>query len=289
MINKALLYLLMSILSVGVIQAQQFSFHKEIKFARYLQSNNQNTDAEWVLNHIEKQYLTTAELDSLNYEIGWLYYSNKKLDTAIQAFLQISKNETRYTKANFFAAYCLAFLKLYDSSTQILQQIKSTDSVEVELKNFQLAGIALLQKNNIAFTQFSSGFTFETYFLKQEEENFVKYGKAIFSHKKKSPLLAGILSSIVPGAGKWYAGKKKQAVGSFLPILSAGMLTLEAFNKGGFQSARFWLFGIAFSTFHIANIWGSTLAVQKKENEYDKVYENKILFDMHIPLRNFFN
>ncbi len=147
----------------------------------------------------------------------------------------------------------------------------------------------MLQKNKAAFTQQQSLFTYSNYFLKQEEENFIQYSKSIFSHKKKSKFVAGALSAIIPGAGKWYAGKKKQAIGAFLPIISSALLTLEAYNKGGIKDARFWIYGSLFTTFYIGNIWGSTIAVKVRNDEFNKVYENKILFDMHIPLRNFYN
>jgi hypothetical protein len=277
------------LLSIQFSQAQQFPFHKEIKFIKYLQNNHQINDAEYALNNISTKHLTAAQLDSLNFEKGFFYYSIKKLDTSIKAFLAISKNDTRYIQSNFFAAYELSFLQKKDSAKYILDNLEVKDSAEAELKAFQLAGIALLQNNKEVFSKEQSLFTYNNYFLKQEEENFTSYSKSIFSHKRKSKFVAGALSAIIPGAGKWYAGKKKQAIGAFLPIISSALLTLEAYNKGGIKDARFWIYGSLFTTFYIGNIWGSTIAVKVRNDEFNKVYENKILFDMHIPLRNFYN
>ncbi len=66
-------------------------------------------------------------------------------------------------------------------------------------------------------------------------------------------------------------------------------LAYEAYRKAGAGSARFIAFGSLFSVFYIANIWGSVLAVKIKQKEYYRAYDNQILFDLHIPLRNLYN
>lgn len=286
--KKLLLSLLLGF-SICFLKAQQFPFHKELKFIKYLQNNNQLQDAACALKNIQTQNLTVPQLDSLHFEKGMFYYNLKKLDTSVLSFLLVSKNDIRYNQSKLFAGYALSFLKETDSAKKIITDLNTKDSAEQALKIVQLAGIALLQKNKIEFLQHQSLFTYTNYFLKQEEENLSKYGKAIFSYKKKSKFVAGALSAIIPGAGKWYAGKKKQALGAFFPILSSAILTLEAYNRGGIKDARFWIYGSIFTTFYIGNIWGSTVAVKVRNDEFNKVYENKILFDMHIPLRNFYN
>lgn len=275
--------------STYFLQAQQFPFHKEIKFIKYLQNNNQIQDAAYALQNIQIQNLTVAQLDTLHFEKGMFYYNIKKLDTSVQSLLLVSKKDTRYNQSKLFAGYALSFLKETDSAKKVITVLNTKDSAEQALKTLQLAGIALLQKNKSEFSQHQSSFSYNNYFLKQEEENLTQYGKSIFSYKKKSKFVAGALSAIIPGAGKWYAGKKKQALGAFFPIISSAILTLEAYKRGGIKDARFWIYGSLFTTFYIGNIWGSTVAVKVRNDEFNKVYENKILFDMHIPLRNFYN
>ena len=102
-------------------------------------------------------------------------------------------------------------------------------------------------------------------------------------------MLAGVYSAVLPGAGKFYAGRKKQGIASFLPILSLGAITYESYRKAGIKNARTLVFGSLFSVFYVGNIWGSVLAVKIKQKEFDREYDNKILFDMHIPLRNLYN
>lgn len=268
---------------------QQFSFSKEIKFAKHLQEKEAHIESAFVLNNIDTTGLLQSQKDSLLYELGWFYYSQKKLDTAIYHFTKISSNDSRKLKANFFVAYCQTFLKKYTASDSTLKSIKTNDTVFNEFKNFQFAGLALLKKDYQNFNDYASNFSFSNYAFGNEEKNLNEYKQKMISHRKKSPFIAATLSAIIPGAGKWYAGKKKEALGAFLPILSSGLLALEGYNKGGLKDARFIIFATLFTTFYIGNIWGSSFAVKISQTEFENKYENKILFDMHIPLRNLFN
>lgn len=40
----------------------------------------------------------------------------------------------------------------------------------------------------------------------------------------RSPLLAGILSALVPGAGQWYAGERRRAVWFTVPFVAAVLI-----------------------------------------------------------------
>lgn len=269
--------------------AQIFPFSKEINFVKYLQSKGQYASANSVLQKIDTANLAQPQKDSLYYEIAWQAYTQKKLDSAVIFFQKISSADSRFKKASFFASYCQAYTKKFDESRLTLLSIAPKDSVENELRNFELAGLALLQRDYKKYQSYQAGFSFNSYILKQEETNLNKYNTVLIAQRKKSPVVAGVLSAIIPGSGKWYAGKKKQGIAAFLPVISAGFLTLEAYNRGGLKDARFWLYGTVFSTFYIGNIWGSVVSVKIKNQEFNRLYENKILFDMHIPLRNFFN
>lgn len=57
----------------------------------------------------------------------------------------------------------------------------------------------------------------------------------------KSPLIAGLLAAVIPGAGHFYMGKKKQAISSFITNALLFFGSYEAFSKqlytaGGFLS-----------------------------------------------------
>jgi len=283
--------LILLIFSFSCVQGQQFKFSKELRFAQYLQDKEAVPEAIRVLEQVDTSTLSRAQKDSLFYMLGWAAYSVQQLDKSVGAFLKVSPDFSKYEKSRFFAAYCQAFQGRghIDSASDGLRQLVLPDSTLRELRCFQLAGIALLKRDYKAFLPEQQQFTYSSYIFEKEEHRMQLYYDKLRGFKHKSPLLAGVYSALLPGAGKWYAGKKKQGVAAFLPIISLAALTYEAYRKDGVKSARFIGFGTLFTIFYIGDIWGSTLSVKIRRNEFNKEYDNKILFDMHIPLRNFFN
>lgn len=269
--------------------AQQFEFTREIHFIQYLQDKESYDEAKAVLQKIDKAGLSREQLDTIYYLSGWGAYLSKQLDSAVFYLLKVTPSFPLFTKSRFFAGYCLAFTGSINASAKTVTGLVVTDSVNKEMQSFQLAGLALLQRNYATYRKLQPAFSFSYYAMQQEEQRFKGYYAKLSGYKSKSPLLAGIYSALLPGAGKYYAGKKRQGIAAFLPILSLGLVTYEAYRKGGAGSARFIAFGSLFSVFYIGNIWGSVLSVKIKQKEFYREYDNKILFDLHIPLRNLYN
>lgn len=290
-----MLFWLLMVLPVARVRAQQFGFSKELRFAQYLQDKEAVPEAIRVLEQVDTMTLSRAQKDSLFYMLGWATYSTRQLDRSIGAFLKVSPDFSKYDKSRFFAAYCEAFQGQghgggrIDSASDGLRQLVLPDSTMRELRSLQLAGMALLKRDYKAFLPEQQQFTYSSYIFEKEERRMQLYYDKLKGFRHKSPVLAGVYSALVPGLGKWYAGKKKQGIAAFLPVISLAALTYEAYRKDGVKSARFIGFGSLFTIFYIGDIWGSTLSVKIRRNEFYKEYDNKILFDMHIPLRNFFN
>ena len=286
-----MLFILLPVLAAPPLHAQQFEFSKELRFAQYLQDKDAGPEAMHVLERIDTTGLSPVQKDSLFFMLGWAAYSTKRLDTSIHNLLKVSPAFPLYNKARFFSAYCEAFQGRRDTAAALLQYSTglTTDSIAGELRNLQLAGIALLQRDYTGYKEREKKFTFSSYIDSKEEQRMKGYYDKLKGFHRRSPVLAGLYSAVVPGLGKFYAGKKKQGIAAFLPVISLAALTYEAYRKDGVRSARFIGFGTLFSVFYIGNIWGSTLAVKIRRNEFYKEYDTKILFDMHIPLRNFFH
>jgi TM2 domain-containing membrane protein YozV len=274
--------------------AQKRDFSSELKFAQYLFDKKLPAETEYVLNKqqqdVDFNSLQQQQKDSLYYQLGWVLYTEKKLEESSINLLNVSKQSPFYLKSRYFAAYNLAYLAKTDSATVIYNTTNNNnDSILTQLNKFELAGIALLRRDYQAFSTLKKSFTYNSYALASEEKTLDDcYGKlTTFPHK--SPVIAGLLSAVIPGLGKIYAGKIRQGIGAFLPVAALGLLTYESYNKGGVKSARFIGFGSIFAIFYAGNIWGSAVSVKVNQYEFYHSYDNKILFNMHIPLRNIFN
>ena len=261
----------------------QRSASEEIKFARYLIDNEQYRDAIFILKKI------SPTTDSINYFLGWSYYNLKVLDSS-SIFFDKVQNGALKQRSEFYSAFNSAYLKkTAEAKNAFLKiEIKNDSSLE-KLRNLQFAGIALLERNYIKFDSCARKFSYNYFPLQSEEKKFLNYKTQLMKVKKKSPLLAGTLSAIIPGSGKFYAGYKGQAFAALITVGILGISAAECYYKKGIKSPEFITFGSLFTIFYIGNIWGSTLSVKLAREHQLREIDDEILFDMHIPLRRVFN
>ena len=157
------------------------------------------------------------------------------------------------------------------------------------MKQFELAGMSLLQKDYSIYGTYSNRHSSVNFALVNEKDVLDDVYKRTLRFNQKSMILAGLMSAIIPGSGKMYAGKVGEGVSSFLSIGVLAALTLENYYKAGPKNFKTIAFGSAFTIFYLGNIYGSIISIKVYRNEFNKIGENKILFNLQIPLRTVFN
>lgn len=273
-------------------QAPTRSFESEFQFARHLSKKGFHSDALFQLQSLRPQYsLSTPALDSLNYLTGWSFYEIKLLDSSVLYLDLVGETSTFYLKSSFFASYNDAHLGNYQRASQRLLQLKQLEELNYgsELRNFELAGIALLDGDFTRFDSLTNTFTRSYYQFSREEDDIIEVANILRNMKRKHGWVAGSLSAIAPGTGKMYAGKTKEGVVALMQVVALGGVAFEQYRRYGVEDPRFILFGGLFSVFYIGNIWGSALSVKIKRDE--KLYDlhNRLLLDLHVPLRTLYN
>lgn len=243
-----------------------------------LEVNLQKTNIEFFTDE------TISRLDSLNYYLAWSYYSIKQLRNSISAFKKVGRNSVFYNKSVQFAAYNHSHLGEYFLSNMILEKEKPTNII-----NFQKAGNNLLKRDINQFNYILKSIDTSKYYLQKEISNLKEISLVIKNHKEKSPILAAGMSSLIPGLGKIYAGKIGQGISSFLTCSMFALIGVEQYNKRGLSDYRTIIASSLFTIFYIGNIWGSYFSVLIAEKEYNNAINKNILFNIHIPLRNFYN
>ena len=273
------------LIALSLTVSAQSSF--DLKFINYLIDKGEFEDAIHVCNQCASG-TNSAAGDSLLFFKGWSFYSIKSLDSASLFLSGVSRSSKLFSKASFFSAYCNAFQGRYVPAKQILSEVSATDSLFYGLKNFEMAGISLLERDLKSFEIYSSGFSHSHFAYAGEEENLKKYYHNLKTHHYKSSALAGMMSAIVPGLGKIYAGRTAQGISSMLVTLTMGAMATENIIKSGWQSPQSILFSGLFTVFYIGNIYGSVFAVKYVNNLYDQTINGHLLLDLHLPLRVFF-
>jgi hypothetical protein len=259
----------------------------DLKFINYLIEKGEFKDAIHVCNQTGAGWNASVR-DSLLFFKGWSFYSIKSLDSASLFLGEVTESSTLFSRAAFFSAYCHSYQGRYTIAVDQLSRHATTDTNQLGLKNFELAGISLLDRDFKSFEKYSSGFNHSHFAYAGEEDHLKKYFSDLQTHRYKSPTIAGLLSFVLPGSGKIYAGRTAQGISSMFVTLTMGAMATENIVKSGWKSPQSILFSGLFSIFYIGNIYGSIFAVKYVNNAYDQNINGHLLLDMHLPLRNFF-
>lgn len=79
---------------------------------------------------------------------------------------------------------------------------------------------------------------------------------------RKSAVAAGLMSAILPGTGRWYAGRRADGVLSLITFVTTGWQAYRGFDKNGVRSTRGWIYGSLAGFLYVGNIYGSVVAVR---------------------------
>jgi len=268
----------------------QYSFKKEVEFIQHLNDLKSYDEGLYYTNRLRSSADDLSKRDTLNFWLGKLHYQKKDLSQSIYFYNQVSQGSgALFDQAKFHSSLQLAYLSLYDSANNHLNNYKPSKGIYSALKSFQLASVGLLKRDFDVYHTYADNFKGKYYEFKDYEEDLVGISRMITNRKTKSPFIAGLLSTLVPGTGKMYAGKIGQGAVSLLLSGVFALQTWEAYSKDGVKSPRFILFGGIFSAFYAANIWGSVVTVRMAEIEFNDSVNEAILVNMHVPLRVLFD
>jgi len=91
--------------------------------------------------------------------------------------------------------------------------------------------------------------------------------------RRKSPLASALLSTVLPGAGKIYAGEYGDGIHSLVFIGLLGTLSVISFHAEGIDSVRGWIYASVGGVLHAGNIYGSIVSARR----YNRLRE-EVLF-----------
>jgi TM2 domain-containing membrane protein YozV len=258
-----------------------------LKFVNHLVNKGDYIEAIYLLDSTDCQFVHSD--DSINYLRGWSLYSLKQLLPSAESLLKVKPGSEFYLKSHFFAAYDYTHIGNYEDAIKVLSQTGFSTGKQSELKELEIAGIYLLQGDTVKFSMTMSKINKDYYGITDSYANLQKIALDLKNHKKKSPVIAGLLSGIIPGSGKFYSGKKGEAISAFISNVGLGLVTWENYRKSGIKSFKTIVFGTAFAFSYAANIYGAIVTVNIVETEYRDNVRSSILFNLHIPLRNSFD
>ncbi|MDW3192045.1 MAG: TM2 domain-containing protein [Cytophagales bacterium] len=272
-------------LLLGFVAFSQTNFQEDFRFLKHLEGLEEWQEGLLLLTQLEPQAISSGRADTLNFFKGKFTYKSKQPEASVEAFRLVNESNLEYYRyARFFGAFQSAYTGNVSSATDFLNAYQPEDSLSIRIKNLQLAGLNLMNRDYTSYLDRQSQFTLN-YELEPYEQGMMERYNDLQAYKKKSPFVAGLMSAIVPGAGRFYMGKPGQGIAAFFVTGVFGLQAWEGYRKDGPDSARFIIFGSLFTISHVANIWGSALGVRIRREEFNDQMNASILLDMHIPLR----
>lgn len=267
----------------------QDSFEKDFQFLLHLETLSEHEEGILFLRNIKEIYTTPGKSDTIAYYQGKFEYYNKNRFQSISFFNQVGKSNADYWRASrFYSSLEYAYLENLGVAKDVLGELGSLSPILDELKKIELAGLSLLSRNTGEFEAISATFNDQFFLLKEHQDRLVDLHEELTSRKSKSPFVAGLMSAVLPGAGKYYNGKIGQGTMSLVVSGILGLQAYEGYRKDGPKSPAFLIFGSLFSVFYISNIWGSVVAIRIEETSFNETVDETILLHMHIPVRLLF-
>lgn len=257
------------------------------RFAQYLYENG-----DYIRAAVEfERFLFLAPIittDTIHYTIGKCYQSAGKFESALNYYQKIIDNPAPsdlQDKTRFQIALMQFEKNDYSGSMNYIKQNRPRlKNQHTALQMEQLFGINLLYRRHwpVAIEHFSN-LVLQSQQLNSDSTTLALKNLALngLHLTRKNALTAGIMSAILPGSGKIYAGKTNDALYSLVLIGLTGWQAYEGFQKNGIRSTRGWIYGTIGSIFYLGNIYGSTVAV--------KIYNDKIENDFFMGIAINFN
>jgi len=100
-------------------------------------------------------------------------------------------------------------------------------------------------------------------------EGLRKVAEKSYNSKRKSPVLAALMSAVIPGTGKMYCGYWGDGVMSFMFTASSTFFAIRGFNKFGTKSVYPWVIGGLAVSYYTANIYGGASSANRYNDNLD--------------------
>jgi hypothetical protein len=220
----------------------------------------------------------SADTTPLLLKIGRCLRLGKKPEKAISYFQRVVKGDSvKEYKDDAIYQIALSYLEMGEY-TQAIDHINRSKahSPQYQKSLTNLLAVSHLYMKNweeaykvLSFHRLKPS-TLPDFSLETQLERIAQDGMHL---PRKKELIACLMSAIIPGTGKMYAGRFRDGLFSLLTIGIASWQACEGFKKDKLSSTRGWIYGALGSLLYLGNIYGSAVSVKL----YNENLENDLL------------
>ncbi len=228
---------------------------------------------DYLRSSLEYQnYLKSFYNDTVEFKIALGYQIIGNYDIALDKFDSI-KSKSEFYYASKFEFYKTEFLMNdFAELNNSIKDFKNKDfPYNKNLKQLVYASY-LFSRNNLTDKS-----RLKLYFSGEALDEMNKFYSWKNDPPYKSPVLASIMSAIIPGSGKIYAGQLEDGITAFVVNGLFGYLAYSSFTHQ--HEFRGWLFSSLGAFFYAGNVYGSAASAQ--------IYNAKISFDFIQSVKDF--
>jgi hypothetical protein len=260
---KITIALIWGLLAITNLRAQNlFDATNSFQFAQYLQQGGQFNLAAI---EFERLVFMLPEKDSLKVNLLDCYLLDRNFEAVHRRALQFQpQNNDARSIFHSYASFALLSNQQYETATLFLNSQNSlTDSGKYYYQAWSLILQDQYKEAQTIVEKFKNNKAF--FGLQAVQEESLKL-------PRKSPFVAGLLSTLVPGSGKWYAHERKDAIIGFLSIAALSYQAYRGFRKDGQKSVYGWISAGLGAGFYLGNIYGSAKSAKRfNKRQYAKL------------------
>jgi tetratricopeptide (TPR) repeat protein len=266
----------------GLLKADSLDYFLPVNILRfadhlYREHNYQRAAGEYQ-RYLFSQDILPAHADSIVFRIGQCFRAAGEYDRAIVNYQNII-NEYRSERLHDESFYQIAlcnYLKgnIEESARMTADMMDIEDSrTKLQVENLRMVNLFEHGKWNEALSVFSSDTDTIINPITLQLMDFANEGLAL---PHKNPVLAGMYSAVIPGAGKFYCRRPYDGIQSFLTTTLLGWQAYDGFHDDGVGSFKGWIFGTIGSIFYLGNIYGSVVAADIFNEEQEEKLLTKV-------------
>lgn len=249
----------------GTETTEYYSPENIFKFAEYLYQEGDYLRAAG--EYQRYLFYLPEDADSALYKIGLCYRREGNFSKAISFFqklrLEYPESHLR-SAASYQIAYSYFTSGQYDKSVKFIDGILNETGSEVGSFGGRLQMLRAL--NLLHQKRWQDA---EKILQNLRDENLNDNILALKAGAQegrnlpcKNPALAGLLSAVLPGAGKMYCKQYGDGFYSLALIVTTGLAAWDGFQDNGIYSASGWFFGSLCGIFYAGNVYGSSIAAR---------------------------
>lgn len=240
------------------------------------------------LQEISNNRLSVLQEDSIDFYHAWSLFHLQRIPEAVIGFKTVSEKSSFFYQSAILSSWSNLYLGKPDLA---IRDIESTPGIilhDSEVYRLQKAAIHLRQRKFELANKELSDILNSGPFYVQSGNDLQRMAEEALNFKAKSMVVSGILSGIIPGAGKIYAGEKGAGISSFLILAGLGGIAAENIIKSGIESWNSIFFTGLFSIFYLGNIYGSVISIKTYRQRFYEGFDQAVVATVLLPLRDYY-